>query len=299
MHTFRTVVEQESFSAAARKLSVVTSAVSRQVNDLEAHFGCRLLQRTTRSMTLTEEGREYLAGFSEILDRLASLQDDMSERQQVVAGELRITSPMHSLCFGLQPLISRFIRQYPQVKVSWLIMNRFVNLVEEGIDLAIRVGDLPDSGLVARRIGVTQVYCVAHPDYLARQGVPEHPKQLADHHCILDTSIRQPGRWRFQIDNATRYFSVRPVLEVNGGEPAAEFAADGLGVALLPDFLVRRYLDAGQLVRILDEYLMPASPVSVVYPANRVMKASQRAMIDFLVDNSLSEGEKPEGAKPE
>ncbi len=92
MHTFRTVVEQESFSAAARKLNVVTSAVSRQINDLEAHFGCRLLQRTTRSMTLTEEGREYLAGFSEILDRLASLQDDMSERQQVVAGELRITS---------------------------------------------------------------------------------------------------------------------------------------------------------------------------------------------------------------
>ena len=198
MQTFRTVVEQQSFSAAVRELNLVTSAVSRQVNDLEEHFGCKLLQRTTRSMTLTEEGREYLGGFSDILDRLSDLQDDMTERQQIVAGQLRITSPSHSAAFGLQPLISAFIQQHPQVKLSWLIVNRFVNLIEEGVDLAIRVGELPDSSLVARKIGSMQIYCVAHPDYLIRHGEPQSPQQLVNHQCILDSSNRQPGRWRFR-----------------------------------------------------------------------------------------------------
>ncbi len=287
MQTFRTVVEQQSFSAAARELNVVTSAVSRQVNDLEVHFGCKLLQRTTRSMTLTEEGREYLTGFSEILDRLSSLQEDMSERQQVVAGQLRITSPSHSAAFGLQPLLSTFMQRYPQVKLSWLIVNRFVNLVEEGIDLAVRVGELPDSGMVARQIGCMQIYCVAHPEYLARHGIPETPFQLADHQCILDSSNRQPGRWRFQMGNASRYVSVPSSLDTSDGQLAADFAADGLGIALLPDFMLCEHLRAGRLVRILQNYELPPAKVSVVYPANRVMKASQRALIDHLVEAGL------------
>lgn len=287
MQTFRMVVEQQSFSAAARELNLVTSAVSRQVNDLEEHFGCKLLQRTTRSMTLTEEGREYLTGFSDILDRLSDLQDDMTERQQIVAGQLRITSPSHSAAFGLQPVVSTFIQQHPQVKLSWLIVNRFVNLVEEGVDLAIRVGELPDSGLVARQIGTMQVYCVAHPDYLHKHGEPESPQQLMNHQCILDSSNRQPGRWRFQLNNTPRYVSVNSSLDTSSGQLAADFAADGLGIALLPDFMLREHMLAGRLVRILRDYELPAAKVSVVYPANRVMKASLRALIDFLVETGL------------
>ncbi|MEH6651733.1 MAG: LysR family transcriptional regulator [Motiliproteus sp.] len=285
MHSFRTVVEQQSFSGASRQLNIATSAISRQVTELEQHLGCKLLQRTTRSMTLTAEGRDYLAGFDDILDRVKQLEQQMSEKQRQISGHLRITSPNHSRAIGLQPLISRFLQRYPQVKLSWLIVNRYINMVEEGIDLAIRVGELPDSSLIARQIDQISIHFVASPAYLAQHGQPKHPKQLINHRCLLDSSNRQPGRWRYRDGNGAHQASLGSSLEVSDAELVADFAVDGLGIAYLPGFIVAERLASGELVRLLTDYEMAAVPVSLVYPQNRIMTPTQRALIDFLVEN--------------
>jgi len=285
MRTFRTVVEQQSFSEAARKLNLATSAVSRQVTDLEQRFGCKLLQRTTRSMTLTDEGRDYLAGIDDILDRVAQLEEEITERRNVIAGRLRITSSLHSRALGLQPLLGRFLQQHPDVQLSWMIVNRYVNLVEEGFDLAIRVGELPDSGLVAREIGTIRIFFVASPDYLKRNGEPRTPKQLASHRCVLDGTTHQPARWRYKGEKGTRHVTVDDSIDVSDGELVADFATRGLGIACLPEFLVANQLASGELVQVLRRYEATPVPLSIVYPANRVMKPAQRALIDFLVAN--------------
>ena len=289
MHSFRTVVEKQSFSVASRQLNIATSAISRQITDLEQHLGCKLLQRTTRSMTLTAEGRDYLAGFDDILDRVEQLQQQMSTKRRQIAGHLRITSPNHSRAIGLQPQISRFLQRYPQVKLSWLIVNRYINMVEEGIDLAIRVGELPDSSLIARQINQIAIHFVASPGYLEQHGQPQHPKQLANHRCLLDSSNRQPGRWRYQDGNNIQQVSLQNRLEVSDAELVADFAADGLGIAYLPDFIVAERLASGELVRVLDDYQMAAVPVSLVYPQNRIMTPTQRALIDFLMEEARTE----------
>lgn len=289
MATFRKVVEQSSFSGAAKELNVVTSAVSRQVADLEKHLGCKLLQRSSRSMTLTEEGREYLDGINKILDHVSRLEQNMSERQNIVAGELRITSFLNSQALGLQARMSQFLKLYPQVKLSWLIVNRNVNLIEEGIDVAIRAGKLPDSGLVAREIGMIQLHYVASPDYLNRHGAVQTPADLASHQCIIDTSNQNYGRWTFKGKEGLSHVKVSSAIEVSNGEAASAFAADGLGVAWLPDFLVASYIDDGKLVRVLPDYDTAPVPVSLVYPANRVMKPAQRAFIDFLTEHKLED----------
>lgn len=287
MTTFRTVVEQKSFSGAAKELNVVTSAVSRQVADLEKYLACKLLQRSSRSMTLTEEGREYLDGINRVLEQISELEQTMSERQNIVGGELRITSFLNSQTLGLQSRIARFMHLYPEVKLSWLIVNRNVNLIEEGIDLAIRAGKLPDSGLIARAIGQIKLHYVASPDYLRRNGAVQTPNDLVNHKCIIDTSNQNYGRWSFRGKDGLSHVKVNSTIEVSNGESASAFAVDGLGVAWLPDFLIASSVAEGKLVRILADYETAPLPVSLVYPANRVMKPAQRMFIDFLIENKL------------
>lgn len=284
IRVFCCVVEQQSFSAAARELNVVISAVSRQVTDLEQHYGCRLLNRTTRSMSLTAEGQLYLARFEAILDSVAALDRDATARQQVVAGSLRITAPLHAAGYGLQSRISQFLQRHPQVSLNWLMLNRYVNLVEEGVDLAIRVGPLEDSGLIARSLGTLQVYFVASPAYLAQAGTPNTPTELSQHRCVLDNSNRQPGRWRYKGSRGSQAVAVPRTLEVNDDSVAAQFAADGLGIAYLPDFIIQPWLDDGRLVTLLEDYQLAAQPVSLVYPANRLMSPALAALIEVLLD---------------
>jgi len=283
IQTFKVVVEQQSFSAAARELNLVVSAVSRQVTELEQHLNCKLLHRTTRSMNLTEEGRQYLQGFDEILQRVDSLQQEMQEKQQQISGQLRITAPANSGSFGIQAALSLFLKQHPEVQISWLTVNRYVNLIEEGIDLAIRVGELPDSGMIAREIGKMEVFFVASPEYLKTYGTPMNPTQLTGHNCILDSSTRQPGRWRYKGERGIQQIAVSGSIEVNNGRQVAEFASDGHGIALLPDFLIREELNSGRLVRLLEPYQTGPVPVSLVYPSSRSHRPALKALADFLV----------------
>ncbi len=287
MRTFIVVVEQQSFSAASQQLNLVTSAVSRQVSDLEKHYDCQLLYRTTRSMNLTAEGEFYLEQFRDLLTRLDSLESITHARQHRITGRLRITMPMNAYQLGLQEQFAQFTAQFPGVKLSLLLLNRFVNLVEEGIDLAIRVGELEDSTLVARRFGRLDIMFVASPDYLAANGTPAHPKQLRDHDCLIDSSTDQPRRWRYQEDGRPRQVSVDGRIDVNSGGLIATFAAGGHGIAQLPGFLAQPYLDTGELVPILQAFQLPSIPVSLVYPGNRSTNAALKALVQHLLDNRL------------
>lgn len=284
MRTFLVVVDHQSFTAASQTLNLVTSAVSRQVSDLEKHFDCQLLYRTTRAMHLTAEGQFYLEQFKDVLERLDSLEMLTSERQQKVTGHLRMTTPINIGRLGIQKKVSDFLSLHPDVTLSWMLVNRFVNLVEEGVDLAIRVGDLPDSSLIARQFTTLSVHFVASPDYLLQHGTPKHPEELASHQCVLDSSIRTPRRWRYNTNKGEQQVSVQGTIEVNQGGLVAEFAAAGHGVALLPEFLVQEYVDRGELVHILSEYQLPKVPVSLVYPANRMASPALKSLVDYLLE---------------
>lgn len=285
MRTFVLVAEKESFSAASRELNLVTSAVSKQVSDLEAHYSSQLLYRTTRAMHLTDEGQYYIERFKEIIGRVDDLDDIANERQQKIAGHLRISAPPGSASLGFLQSTSDFVKSYPDVRISWMFVNRFVNMVEEGIDLSIRVGELPDSNLIAKRYSSMKVHFIASPAYIEKQGVPSHPDNLSQHQCLVDSSNRQPGRWRYIENGAEQQISVKAFMEANDGDAVAKFAADGHGIAYLPTFLMQSYLDSGQLKPILREFEIASSPVSLVFPANRLMNPALKTLIDYLMEN--------------
>jgi len=283
MRTFLVVVERHSFSAASRELNIVVSAVSRQVADLEKHFNCQLLYRTTRAMHLTSEGEHYLRQFQEIIARLDNLESFSRHRGEVIAGHLKITTPQDSALIGIQASIEEFLKLHPRVKISWLQLNSYVDLVNEGVDLAVRVGKLEDSTLVARAFAEFTLKFIAGTEYLKLYGCPTHPSQLEKHRCILDSSSRQPGRWQYHESNKEHQVRVSADIEVNNGEMVAQFAAANQGIAQLPDFLVQEHIDNGRLVSILEEFAMPPIPVYLVYPAKRMKSPALEALLEFLL----------------
>lgn len=286
--TFRAVVEEKSFSKAANRLGVVVSAVSRQVSELEHHFGCQLLYRTTRSMHLTAEGEYYLEQFEEVVDRLQRLETRAQVNQTEMVGQLRITAPPDAEELGITRSVSKFAATHPNVKLNLLLVNRYVNLAQEGIDLAVRVHELSDSRLIARHYTDLNILFVASPEYLEKHGIPKHPRLLGEHKCVLDNSIRSPSRWRYFENGDEHHIVVSGQLEVNDGKITADYAAKGNGIAFLPDFLVKSYLDRGELVPILSEFVSPPVPVSLVYPANRLKNPVLTEFVKHLLASAPS-----------
>lgn len=242
-------------------------------------------------MHLTAEGSYYLDQFKDVLLRLDELETSANERQQRIAGHIRITAPYNSGKLGAVGILSDFLKQYPEVKLSWMLVNRYVNIVEEGFDLAIRVGELADSSLIGRKIDEMNILFVASPDFLATHGSPNHPKDLTNMPCILDGSNRQPQKWRYRDENGQEQtVNANSVVEVNQGELVAQFAANGHGIAQLPEFLVKPYLDTGELVPILSQHSLAPIPVSLVYPANRLVNPTLKTLIQYLIDHPLNSG---------
>ena len=277
------VLDEGSFSGASRSLNLAVSAVSRQVSDLEHHYGCQLLYRTTRAMNLTAEGQLFLPEFREILARLDGLEDVLHAERQKIAGTLKITTPEHSQGLGLQAAISGFLARYPEVRITWLQLNRFVNLIDEGVDLAIRVGKLNDSTLIARNYQETDVLYVASPEYLKKYGEPQHPSELSKYKCIIETTSNNARRWRYYENGQEKHVRIGGVIEVNQSRLVADFAADGHGIAQLPRFMMQNYIEQGALIPILKPYEVPPLPLSLIYPANKMMKPALRAFIDYLL----------------
>ena len=281
--TFVKVVEQGSFARAADRLSVSTSAVSRQVAELEAHLDVRLLNRTTRRLSLTEAGQAFYERCVQLLADLEETESSVRSTAVEPKGTLRVTC---GVTFGeryLAPAIAEFAGLHPQVSFDVDLSDRVVDLVEEGFDLAIRIGPVGNQALVSRRIGSTQFVCCASPAYLARHPAPVTPADLEQHACLGYTYAAVTSAWTFESRDGTRHTPrILPRHKLNNGRMLAELAAAGLGIVLEPDFIVAPEVRSGRLQRLLTDYQPPRSPIAAVYPSRRHLSAKVRSFVDFL-----------------
>jgi len=280
---FREVCAQMSFSKAADRLNLVPSAVSRQVSELERHLGVRLLQRTTRSISLTDEGGRYLEKMHAVSRSVGALWE-LSPDEGRIDGHIRLTAPP---LFGPQFLtdaLDAFMGAYPQVSITTALVNREVDLIEEGYDIALRVGDLTDSNLVARVIGEFSLFVVASPAYVTSNPAIRHPRDLAEHNCLLNTLTSSPRRWRFRQGKRRFTVKVDGAYEANDDIVLRRFAASGFGVAYLPSYFVRDQIAGGELVPLLGAFMPEALPICIVYASRQLLSPAKRILIDHLVE---------------
>ncbi|MEE4110268.1 MAG: LysR substrate-binding domain-containing protein [Halieaceae bacterium] len=281
---FVAVVDAGSFTRAAERLKVSRPAVSKQVSRLEESLGVRLLQRTTRRLSLTEAGRIFHAGASRGLEDLAEARAEVSRLQEQPRGVLRINVPMSFGILHIAPLLPEFMREYPELSVEMDLNDRKLDVIEEGFDASVRISDLPDSTLVARRLAPCRHAIVAAPAYLERRGVPEKPMDLQGHE-VLSYSLQQSARqWHFlDPDGQPEQVTVSGRLQVNNSLALREALLAGVGLARTPTFLVGEDLREGRLIAVLRDYRSLEVSIYLVYPQRRHLSPKVRAFADFLV----------------
>ena len=282
MHLFVRVAELGSFAAVAQQLGVARSVVTRQIAGLEAHLGVKLMARSTRRLTLTSAGTAYLEKCRVILNLVEAAETDVAEERAAPRGNIRMGLP---LSFGLKrlaPMLLDFSQRYPEVGLDMDYTDRRVKLIEEGIDLSIRITRKLDGGDVARRIGASRMQVVAAPDYLARHGRPRHPADLIHHECLGYTAGGQAQGWQFIVGGQAQTFPVRSRLQANNGDVLTEAAAQGLGITMQPDFIIDDYLAAGRLEAILGDFPIAELGIYAILPSNRHVPHRVRVLMDFL-----------------
>lgn len=284
MQTFCTVVDEGSFVNAAETLQTSKAAVSRHVSQLEDDLGVRLLQRTTRQLSLTEEGRLFYDRSRDLLASLQEAEDELSQRTAVARGRLRINAPVSFGLSHLAPLWGEFITQHPQVELDITLSDRLVDLVEEAYDLAIRIAQLPSSTLISRRLTTAKITLCAAPAYIKKRGAPAHPGELSQHDTIAYSYWSGGDDWYFNGPNGRETVRIRPHLRSNSGETCVALALAGHGIALQPDFLIHDHLTSGRLVALLPDYSSLELGVYAVYPSRKFTAPRLRALVDFLVE---------------
>jgi DNA-binding transcriptional LysR family regulator len=284
---FVTVVEAGSFARAAERLDASVSAVSRHVAELEAHLDARLLNRTTRRLSLTEAGAAFHERCVQLLADLEEAEQGASQGGATPRGTLKLTCPITYGVRVLAPAIAAFVARHAQVRVDVELSDRAVDLVDEGIDLAVRIGAIRSQFLVARRISSTALVCCASPDYLARHGTPRTPEDLTRHTCLTYEYAPVRNQWRFAApDGSERAVRVAGPIHANNGRMLVALAAQGAGIAFEPDFIVAPEVADGRLVPILDDWTPPAIPIHAAYPSRRHLSAKVRAFVDFLAERA-------------
>jgi len=281
--TFAKVVELNGFSAAAREIGVSKSAVSKQVARLEDDMGARLLNRTTRRLSLTEPGRAFYQGALRVLLEAEEAEQAVTHLSSAPRGILKVSAPMSFGVRHVAPLMPHFMSDFPELSIELDLNDRVVDLVEEGYDLALRIVDMQDSILIARRLAPSKSLLCASPEYLARQGVPKVLKDLTDHECLLYKYQATGDSWRFQGPGGERRIRISSRLRANNGDALLQIALGGLGIVLLPSFICNQDVRAGRLVRVLPEWSVRSGiDINAVYPANRNLSPKVRVFIDFL-----------------
>lgn len=293
---FAHVVKAKSFSGAARQLGVSKSRISKSVARLETTLGVRLLHRSTRRLSLTEVGEAYFEHCDRILDELVQADSTVSRLHLEPRGKLKISAPVAFSTLHVASALPEFMAQYPDLSVDMTISDRLVDLVEEGFDLALRITREPGQHLVARRLAPIRRKICASPDYLARRGVPQMPEDLAQHNCLDYTYMNTQGFWHLTGPNGDASVAVSGSLRINDDEALSQAVLGGLGLALLPTFIVGRELQAGRLVEVLPGYLPVEHFVYAVHLPNRHLPLKVRVFIDFLLARF---GTEPYWDKPE
>jgi len=294
INAFIAVADARSFTFAARRLGVSPAQVSKLVARLEDRLGARLLNRTTRDVSLTDTGRAFQERARQVLDDFQSLESSVRE-QAGPHGLLRISAPVTFGAAQLAPALLEFAAAFPEVSLDVSSTDRMVNLVEEGFDVAVRIGQLDDSSLVARKLAAVRLVTCAAPDYLARAGTPEAPEDLASREAIIDTNVADPALWRFRVEGAQRDVRVQGRLRFSGAQACVAAAVAGFGVTRAPAFAAARELRAGRLKALLCGYEPEVIHVHAVYPHARHLAARVRAFVDFLVRRYAGEPEWHQG----
>jgi len=288
IEAFVTVVEAGSFVAAGDALHVSKAAVSRAVLELEKRLGARLLQRTTRRLSITEAGRAYYDRCKQIMAELDEADSAVGVVTGHAVGRLRVNAPVSFGIRHLSPLWGGFMQRYPQVELEIDLSDRIVDVVDEGFDAVIRISRLVDSTLVHRKLATTKIVPVASPDYIAARGLPRHPEELAGHDTIGYAYSTSGDNWHFESDvEGVVEVATRPKARANNGDTCRSLALDGVGIAMEPDFLVAQDLAAGTLVHLFPNFTCREIGIYVVYPSRKHLSVKVRALVDFLAESFL------------
>lgn len=284
MKTFTAVVEAGSFVGATETSGLSKAAVSRHVTELEEHLGTRLLQRTTRRLSLTSEGRDYYPRCKDILAAVQEAEAIAGGGMLQAQGPLRISAPQTFGALHLASLWGHFAAEHPRVSLDITLSDRVVDLVEDGYDLAIRIAHLSDSSLVSRPLARTRMVLCTSPHYLARRGTPSHPRELAHHDVISYTYWSSGDVWRFQGPKGAVAVQTRSRIHANNGDTCRAAALAHQGIILQPDFLIHEDLRAGTLVEIMPEFTAAELGIFAIYPTRKQLPLKVRGLVDFLVD---------------
>ena len=285
MRVFAQVVESGSFARAAARLGLSTSATSRQVAELESHLRTRLLNRTTRRVSLTESGRAYYERAVQLLADLEEAEQEALRAAVVPRGTIKLTTSVNFGVRHVAPAIAAFLARHAEVRFDVSLSDRIVDLVEEGFDLAVRIGAAGSENLVARKLGETRLLACASAGYLKAHGAPRAPEDLERHNCLTYEYVAPRNLWRFRdAAGSERAVRVSGNLHSNNGDLLAEAAAQGAGVVFEPAFIVGPEVRAGRLVALLQDFVAPPMPIYAVYPSRKHLSAKVRLFVDFLVE---------------
>jgi DNA-binding transcriptional LysR family regulator len=276
-------VDTGSLSAASRHLRIPLATVSRRVSELEEHLNVRLLHRGNRKLVLTDAGRDYVTSCRRIMEEIAEVERTASGEYRAPQGELIISAPAVMGRSHVLPVATEFLRAFPDVRMRLQLTDRYVNLVEEHVDLAVRVGELPDSSMIATRVGSSRLVLCASPAYLKRRGVPKKPADLAAHDCVIHEGNATSNNWEFFTEKTTQTIRVQSRLAVNLGEAEAAAAAEGAGIARVLSYLIDDLVRSRSVVKLLRGYEPSPMQVSVIYPSQRQVPLKLRAFLDFSI----------------
>lgn len=281
MSVLLAVIDAGSLSAASRQLGIPLTTVSRKVTDLEEHLKTRLVIRSSRRVALTDAGRSYVAACRRILENVGEAERAASGEYSAPKGSLVITAPMVFGRLHVLPIVTEFLKAYPLIDVRMVLADRIVNLLEDHVDVALRIGELPDSSLVATRVGAIRRVMCASPAYLAQRGTPTSPHDLATHDCITFEGLMSPQSWSFRTGKLDTSVTIRSRLVVNTAEAAVDAAVAGLGVTRVLSYQIAEAWRAGALAVVLEKFEPEPSPVSLVYAGGVMLPLKTRAFLDF------------------
>ncbi len=283
MRVFAKVVETGSFIAASEAMGISRPMASKLVAQLEHSLGVKLLTRTTRTLSMTEAGRSFYTRCIDIFERLDEAVQEAGNLRIEPKGQLRISAP-HS--FGRKHLartIARFQQAYPDIDIDLTLNDRVIDLVDEGFDLAIRIGHLADSNLIARKLSDCELKVCASPSYLEANGIPKTPSELQQHNCLVYCLLAEGNNWHFTKDDKNYIYKISGNFQANSGDAVVEAAVAGLGIIMEPDFITFQYLQSGALIPLLADYKITPRGIYAVYPQDRLLPQKTRVFIDFLV----------------
>jgi DNA-binding transcriptional LysR family regulator len=283
MTTLLAVVEAGSLSGASRRLGTPLATVSRRISDLESHLGTRLLTRSSRHLALTEAGRAYVAASRRILEQVGEAEREAAGEYRAPKGELILTAPIVFGRLHVLPVVTEFLRAYPEIDIRMRLADRMLNLLAEQVDLAVRIGELPDSSLVATRVGAIRRVVCGSPAYFAARGTPRHPNDLAAHHCVTFEGLSSPTAWRFHAGRTELSVPIRSRLAVTTAEAAVDAAIAGLGITRVLSYQMAEALRTGRLAITLADFEPPPPPVSLVHAGQPPVALKLRAFLDFAL----------------